>query len=72
MSQGVLCQRQKRIAVTGLALAGIIDARDEQAPFSGAHGIAELFEPVPIISECWQRGMKAAVFEGLEVGTPSA
>lgn len=60
------------LAVTGLALSGVLDARGDDAPFSGAHGIAELFEPVPLIAECWHRGMKAAAFEGLEVGAPSA
>lgn len=60
------------LALTGAALAGVVALRADDAPFSGAHGLAELIDPVPFLAECWNRGMKAAAFEGLEAGVSGA
>ena len=60
------------LALTGAALAGILDLRREDAPFSGVHGLADLLEPVPFLAECHHRGIRAAAFEGLGAGAPGA
>jgi hypothetical protein len=52
------------LAVTAARLAGALDERITNA---GVHGLAELVEPVPFLTELAQRGVRAAVFEGVPV-----
>jgi hypothetical protein len=52
------------LAVTAARLAG---ALDDPVARPGAHGLAALLEPVPFLHELGQRGVRAAVFEGVPV-----
>jgi hypothetical protein len=52
------------LAVVAARLAGALDERVD-AP--GVQGLAGLIEPVPFLRELAQRGVRAAVFEGVPV-----
>jgi hypothetical protein len=53
------------LAVSAATLGGAVGARAARA---GVHGPGVLFEPVPMLAELAQRGVRAAVFEGVPVG----
>ncbi|MCU1429164.1 MAG: Saccharopine dehydrogenase [Actinomycetia bacterium] len=52
------------LAVVAAHLAG---ALGDQVVLPGVHGVAELVEPVGFLTELSQRGVRAAVFEGVPV-----
>lgn len=52
------------LAVTAARLAG---ALDERVARPGTHGLAALMDPVPFLEELADRGVRAAVFEGVPV-----
>jgi shikimate/quinate 5-dehydrogenase len=52
------------LAVAAARLAGAIG---EPVRHPGVHGLGELIEPVPFLGELSQRGVRAAVFEGVPV-----
>jgi hypothetical protein len=52
------------LAVVAARLAGAIDGRLEQP---GVRGLGAVVEPVPFLAELAQRGVRAAVFEGVPV-----
>lgn len=53
------------LGVTALRLAGVLGDRLEHP---GVHGLAALVEPVSFLAEIAERGVRAAVFEGLSAG----
>lgn len=56
------------LAVTAAHLAGAVPGLGARSgPDPGVHGLAALVEPVPFLAELARRGVKAAVFEGVEV-----
>jgi hypothetical protein len=52
------------LAVVAARLAG---ALGERVTNPGVHGLGELIDPVPFLAELAQRGVRAAVFEGVPV-----
>jgi hypothetical protein len=52
------------LAVVAARLAGALEPRVSNP---GIHGLAALTEPVPLLSELAQRGVRAAAFEGVSV-----
>jgi hypothetical protein len=52
------------LAVVAARLAGAIDERVSRP---GVHGLGALVDPVPFLAELSQRGVRAAVFEGVPV-----
>lgn len=52
------------LAVVAARLGGALDGRLERP---GVHGLGSLLEPVPFLAELSQRGVRAAVFEGVPV-----
>jgi hypothetical protein len=56
------------LAVTTAGLAGVLDVLGEKEPV-GVHGLATLVEPVPFLAELANRGVRAAVFEGIPVAS---
>ncbi len=52
------------LAVVAAHLAGVLG---ERVVLPGVHGVAELVAPVPFLGELSQRGVRAAVFEGVPV-----
>jgi saccharopine dehydrogenase-like NADP-dependent oxidoreductase len=59
-----------RPAVAAGAVAGVAAEMAARRVFRrpGAGGLAELVEPVPFLNELARRGVRAAVFEGAEIG----
>jgi hypothetical protein len=56
------------LAVTTAGLAGVLDVLSEPRPV-GVHGLATLVEPIPFLAELSNRGVRAAVFEGVPVAS---
>jgi hypothetical protein len=56
------------LAVTAAGLAGALDVLADPRP-TGAHGLATLVEPIPFLAELSNRGVRAAVFEGVPVAS---
>jgi hypothetical protein len=56
------------LAMTAAGLAGALDVLDTPRP-TGVHGLATLANPVPFLAELANRGVRAAVFEGVPVAT---
>jgi hypothetical protein len=52
------------LAVVAARLVGALDDRLEQP---GVQGLASMIEPVPFLAELSQRGVRAAVFEGVPI-----
>lgn len=53
------------LAVTAAHLAGALEPRFDRP---GVHGLGSLVDPAPFLAELAQRGVRAAVFEGVPVG----
>lgn len=53
------------LAVAVAQLAGALEGQQPRTP--GAHGLAELVEPVSFLAELARRGVRAAVYEGVPV-----
>jgi hypothetical protein len=56
------------LAVTTAGLAGALDVLSEERPV-GVHGLATLVEPIPFLAELSNRGVRAAVFEGVPIAS---
>lgn len=56
------------LAVATAGLAGALDVLTDPRPV-GVHGLATLVEPIPFLAELANRGVRAAVFEGVPVAS---
>jgi len=54
--------------VLGVVAARLAGALGDRLERPGVHGLAALVEPVPFLTELAERGVRAAVFEGVSVG----
>jgi hypothetical protein len=54
-------------AVLAVAAARLAGAIGDRVVKPGVHGLGALVEPVPFLAELAQRGVRAAVFEGVPV-----
>ncbi|MFZ4514912.1 MAG: saccharopine dehydrogenase family protein [Acidimicrobiia bacterium] len=54
------------LALSAAAVIGALDLQRRDVPYAGVFGVGQLLDPIPTLAECARRGLKAAVFEGLE------
>jgi hypothetical protein len=53
--------------VLAVVAAHLVGAIGDRVSLPGVHGVAELMSPVPFLGELSERGVRAAVFEGVPV-----